>query len=418
MKKNLPALIVVLTATVLILLAQIFHYPSDIRDIVTGLCSTEASLAYPRSYVFFAPFFHWMDHWTLLSIKQHIIALIYLNAAWIFWRFFHRTGDFTIRNGVMEILKLSTFNIVIGIILTGIILVPRPMAKLVLKNDDLIIVDFHSHTNHSWDGRKSFSVEKNLAWHQKAGFNAAFITDHNAFDGAEAARNLTVNRSWPAILGLRGEEVSLYRSHWVLLGMGRRISNEPYDVGYEGIKNFVQEMNQFPGTMVIASLPEYWLYHWNDLNDFANWGVRGIEIVNSAPVAMDFTVELREKVVEFCKEKNLVMTGITDNHGWGSTAYVWNLVRLPGWRAIPRADLESVILSTIKKERFNSVQVVTRIKAETHDSPLRLIFDPPLQIWEGARSLPLSHAVVTLIWFWASFGLYCKRKQSDSFSNN
>ena len=54
----------------------------------------------------------------------------------------------------------------------------------------------------------------------------------------------------------------------------------------------------------------------------------------------------------------------------------------------------------MRQKRFNAVQVVVRVKAESPDRPWMLVVDPLLQIWEGSRSLPFWQAVSFLMWIW------------------
>ncbi len=49
---------------------------------------------------------------------------------------------------------------------------------------------------------------------------------------------------------------------------------------------------------------------------------------------------------------------------------------------------------------------VVRHKAESPDHPWMLVVDPLLQIWEGARSPPIAHAVSFLIWIWVPLVLF------------
>src|SRR5581483_1362006 len=68
------------------------------------------------------------------------------------------------------------------------VLVPRPMGRLVTDLPDTLLIDFHSHTSFSHDGRPSFTPDHNRQWHRLQGYDASFITDHNRVDGAETAK--------------------------------------------------------------------------------------------------------------------------------------------------------------------------------------------------------------------------------------
>jgi len=93
------------------------------------------------------------------------------------------------------------------------------------------------------------------------------------------------------------------------------------------------------GGLSIASLPEYWRYHWDDLGAFVVGGVDGFEIVNCAPKALGFSSNLRRQVVTLAGSHDLMVVGASDNHGWGKVTCVWN-VSLPGAQgSTPTASL-------------------------------------------------------------------------------
>jgi hypothetical protein len=386
-----------------VLAGQVFPHPSAVRDAVTGEFPSFASIAYPKIYLFFSPFLQFADHFTVLSIRQHIAFFAFLNAAWFLFRAF---GGRKKRTPVHRVLREAglwlAFVLVYASAAAAVILIPRPMARIALSDPDRLAVDFHSHTSYSWDARKSFTPEQNMRWHSRAGFDAAFITDHNRVDGATEAWELFLEGEPPrSMIPLRGEEVSLHQSHWALLGNETLVPNGPYDRGLDGIRDFLTMVKQSPGLVAVASLPEYWLYHWeNGLEQFAGWGASGFEIVNSAPQALEFTPAQRRRVAEFCRERNLIVTGITDSHGWGSTAYVWNILKIPGWKELPPEELERAVISALKAGGYGASQVLVRVRAEPAESALGLIFDPVKQIGAAVRTIPPAQAASCLFWLW------------------
>jgi len=400
-------LTIAIVLTVAIVLGQVFGHPSDIKDIVTGQFNKGIRLYYPITYLLFAPFFQIADHLTILSTRQHIAFGSAINLFWIGIRLLKLFGTpFSIRLFLIEVGKVLLLNLGFFMVFVVAVLVPRPMARLELDDKDLLAFNIHSHTHASGDGRRSFSPLKNMIWHEKGGFHANFITDHNVIQGSVEGREISLSREpHPGMISMRGEEVSLFRSHWILLGNQTLLKKEQYDTGYGGIKSFLQKVSQEKDQMVIASLPQYWQDHWDNLDDFLAWGVQGFEIVTSSPRALDFTPSLRSRIVKMSKENNLLMVGGSDNHGWGSTVYVWNLVRFPNWRGIPPERREEELIQLLRQKRFNAVQVVVRHKAASPDHPWMLVVEPLLQIWEGARSLPFFQAVSILMWIWVPLTL-------------
>ena len=398
--------------TLLLFLGQSFKTPNTVKDIVTGTYPLDCFLYFPKSYLFFSPFFSLFDHLTLLSLKQHVAFILLCVLIWILFRSIHLVHrPITLQRLFKELGKFILFGMSYLLVIALAVFLPRPLASLRVNNPDLLVVDFHSHTNSSWDARKSFTSEKNIDWHFKAGFDACFITDHNVFNGSLLSYARAM-KGESKILSFLGEEVSLHESHWVVLGLKELIPNGPYDQGKYGLEIFLKEMRKDPKILVIASLPEYWKYHWNsDLDDFANWGLSGFEIVNSAPLALDFDESFRNQIIGFCRKHNLFMTGVTDNHGWGFTNYVWNIIELPGWRKLPTKDIESALLRLLREKRFNAVKVIVRVKKEAKTGWVHLLIDPILVLWTLFRTLPFNQIFSWLFWIWLPyFFINFKRK--------
>ncbi len=401
--------------TAVIIFGQLFGMPGEIKDAVTGSLIFGASLKFPWPYTACPIFFHFADRFCILSVRQMISLTIFLNLGWIMYRLLLFWGKGWSWSGLgREGVRYFFFQVVYFCAIAFAVLVPRPMAKLELSDPELLAVDFHSHTNHSWDARRSFTPIRNLQWHRSAGFHAAFITDHNRITGSREAIE-TQGFGALGIVPLQGEEVSLFTSHWAVLGVRELINNSEYDRGMDGIRDLLQYLNLKKETIVIASLPEYWKYHWPDgLEKFSQWGVNGFEIVNSAPQALDMPPSVRNQVIDFCRVHNLIMTGITDSHGWGSTVYAWNLLRIPGWKNTPKPELEARIIKHLQENRFKAVQVAVRVKAEMPEKLWGLILDPILQFWSLARSLTSIHAIGFLIWLWSPWGIWYALKKEDT----
>ena len=155
---------------------------------------------------------------------------------------------------------------------------PASRAPLVTPESGVTVLDFHSHTAASHDGRHGWSPERVAAWHAAQGFQAAYITDHNVpFDGFDDA----------VIPLLPGAEWSVYRQHIIQLGVTPRLDLTPYSQDTPGMVSLFAALHA-QGAIAIASLPEYWRNHWDDLDLFVAAGVDGFEIATWAPKALEF----------------------------------------------------------------------------------------------------------------------------------
>ena len=352
-------------------------------------------------YVLFAPFCGISDRLTLLSFHQARFALAY-----IFIGFFLLLGW---RRG----LKASGCFI---LFLVWVVLIEHPMARLVPTDPDTLLIDFHSHSNVSHDGRPSFTAERNMRWHEEQGYNASFITDHNRVENTQKAKAISrVNWRETGYRSLEGEEVSLWKTHLVILGNHARVDNRPFDTDSSKIEAFIKEMNRQKIT-VIASIPEYWWYHWDvgvstggTFHDFVTWGINGFEIVNSAPKALDFPPSYRARIVELCRQNNLFMTGISDNHGYGYATAVWNAMQIPGWHTMDPDQLEKAVLSTLKTKKFQAVEVLERTRYNP-GTFLELLVAPLNDAGLYWRSLQPWEAVSWVAWIWVAFIVLRKRR--------
>jgi predicted metal-dependent phosphoesterase TrpH len=380
----------------LVLLSQAFSLPSPIRDAATLQWTTGFSIHYPIWHLIFTPFCSVADTITVLGLlEEKVIAVWFLCFCFL-------TGK--PRRGILAFFLLLVF-------LAWGALIPRPMGRLVASDPDTLIIDFHSHTQYSHDGRHMFTPERNRLWHRNQGYNASFITDHNLVDAAQIAKQMS-RQDWSTLgyRSLEGEEVSLQKTHLVILGNHERVNNKPYDGDVAKIQGFVADMHK-KGYPVVASLPEYWLYHWGQgVQDFVNWGMDGFEIINSAPKAQDFPLQDRLQIVNLCHRQNLFMTGISDNHGYGYATAVWNAMSIPGWQKMDPDRLEKAVLDTLATKRFSAVQVLERVRY-VPQSIQGLIFSPIIISWYYWRSLQPWQAISWVLWIWGFLFLCpCRKK--------
>jgi predicted metal-dependent phosphoesterase TrpH len=301
-----------ITVTILVIAGAFAPLPAVV-DAVTGAPAGNADLARPALYVMLAPISNLLDAVTFLSMTRAIWFLV----SWV------------VVLGGLGLLLPGTrgrriLRAVLGTLLpfgvaAAAVLLPRPVPVLTtseLPQSGLTIVDYHSHTDRSHDGRKGWTLERLGSWHAEQGFQAAYITDHNTpFMGS--------NDDGPIPL-LPGVEWSVYQQHVVVLGTVTPIDLAPYSHDTPGMVGLFAAMHS-QGALAIASLPEYREHHWADLEQFVAAGVDGFEIVNCAPKALAFSGAERHAVIALAQRHDLLVTGASDNHGWGKVTCVWNL---------------------------------------------------------------------------------------------
>ncbi|MEK9146468.1 MAG: hypothetical protein AAB339_12750, partial [Elusimicrobiota bacterium] len=281
-KTNLRVAAIPAAATLFILAAQVFRFPSALKDAATGEFLPGYSLEFPWGHLLSAPFSAWADQITFNSLAQHKVLLLYiLLGFWAFLAWRKSSGERKenagppLRRAVPGVLGAYALYLAAALaFLSWAMLYPRPAARLRLGSPEELAVDFHSHTRYSHDGRASFTPRANMDWHRGMGFDAGFITDHNLAEGSEAAAE-----SWKGgeeYRPLRGVEISLHRTHVVVLGNRAPIDNREYDGSLEGVKRFLGDCRKRFGGLPVLSLPEYWRHHWERLDEMAGWGAAGV----------------------------------------------------------------------------------------------------------------------------------------------
>jgi len=306
-------------ALVALLLVTAFSSLPPLVDAVTGSPPGDVELARPVLYTALAPLSDTLDALTFFSLERARWALAVWAIALAAWG--------ALRPGtVLRRVSLALAG-PIGIVLLGgaTLLLPRPVPRLVAADSGTTIIDYHAHTEASHDGRPGWTLARLADWHARQGFEASYVTDHNVIF------NLPITEP---IRLLPGVEWSVYRQHVVALGPVRPIARDSFGSSTDRMLRLFGEL-QRQGALGIASLPEYWRNHFEDLDAFVAAGVDGFEIVNCAPKALGFPAPLRRQVLALAQHHDLVVLGASDNHGWGQVTCVWNISQpgIHGYRA-------------------------------------------------------------------------------------
>jgi len=303
-------------ALLAILLITAFRPLPPLVDAVTESPPGDVELVLPATYVVLAPLSNTLDALTFFSMSRAYWALIVWAAALAVWGA-TRSGTLRRRIGLAVIGPIGL------VLLSGAaVILPRPVPHLVAADSVSTIIDFHAHSEASHDGRRGWTFARLAAWHAQQGFQASYVTDHNVIF------NLPITD--PVRL-LPGVEWSVYRQHVVALGPVQAIVRDSFGSSMPRMLRLFAELER-QGAVGIASLPEYWRNHAEDLDDFVAAGADGFEIVNCAPKALGFPAPLRRQVVALAQQHDRLVVGASDNHGWGQVTCVWNLTR-PGTRA-------------------------------------------------------------------------------------
>lgn len=336
---------------------------APLRDAATG-AAADAHLRLSPAFLALAPLNNTLDALSLLSVREHAVVWFVLGAVYIAWRVRRRlTRQVSPRGWMREFRVLGiALACLIAVYATGA-LVSRPMAALALptRDSDLVTIDFHSHTNASHDGRTWFTPARNREWHAAAGFDAAYISDHFTFAGAEIGTRANPARSgagtvlFSAIECLEGGEhvnvLGVTAADYVLFN-GRYIAPAAVEAAISAGR---------PRPVIVQTIP-------GALTRLPRLGMPGvvpvaaIELSDAAPRGLSDGDRDRTRILALADSLGLAVVAGSDNHGWGRTAAAWSVMLVPGWRALTPDTLERRVEDGIRIGGRHAVQVIERTR--------------------------------------------------------
>ena len=386
-------------AITLLVLAGALAGPAALADPATGGgVPASVSLKVGFGYVLLAPILNVMDTLSLQTLGQHyafLISLILLYAGWRILR--KRTARELTRRAAIEagvaVLALAGLLAFYGYGMVG----PRPMAGLVVSDPGLLAVDMHSHTGASHDVRDSFTAESNRAWHEAAGFHAAYVSDHRTWDGAAAATQGNPSRAGQGVVLLPAVELK-YKSYYAsILGDACR-----YWDAIEGNDLLPDPLHrdraERPEPTLILTLPE--TLEGVPEHDADSLGFVAIEINDASPRGLRQSRRDRERILYLADSLDLALVAASNNHGWGRTAAAWTLVHLPDWRSLAPDRLGRAIEQKLHRDRRYATTVVERRMPYAGESPLQLAATLPAMTWQMFGGIGARERASWLAWTW------------------
>ena len=394
-------------ATAVLLLGKLFPLP-ELRDALNGLVFDGGRLSYSNAYIAFSPLYDLLDAMALLTVQQHYGLIGSVLLAWLFIRWRMASGAPGAARWLHELRSLAIVLASIVALYAFGVFVPRPMARLRVYDTDIAVVDVHSHTNASHDGRRGFDVEANRAWHAAAGFDVSYVSEHLSADGVkswrEVERGLKANpvHAGDATVIATAIEAHSGTEHVIILGATAR-DMDMFDAPDHLRANARLSTGAVP--VVIQTIP-------GTLANFARSGIDtllpsiAIEVNDAAPRGLAQNLRDRPLITRMVDSLNLATVAASDNHGWGRTAASWTLVRVPGWRGLPGDTVAARIEEIIRTRRRLSVRAIERRTPQVGPRVSELILTVPLMLWEMNATLGPQQRLSWLVWTWgiAHFG--------------
>lgn len=364
-----------------------------------------ATLRTPFLYDLFAPASNILDAITILSPAQYWATFILCAVCFIAATLIRQ------RRALGYFCPVRTLRCAVGVLggtvaMLGIMLIaPRPMASLSLSDSDLIAVDFHSHTEASHDGRAGFTAERNREWHQRSGFDAAYVTDHRTFDGAldGEARNPAVSGDGTVLLP--GVELRDGSEHLLLIGVDpRRMKITSPD--WQGAA-VAADGGPVPPILVLVMPGDILHIPRSELSGAVR--LAGIEASDGSPRGLAQSATARATILSTSSRLGLALVAGSDNHGWGRLAPAWSVLRIPGWRRLTPAQLDVEIRRTIVTRGTSSVQVIERRTASPSHNAVEAALGGVTAGLVMARTMSSEERVSWIAWSWGLCALSLRR---------
>jgi hypothetical protein len=357
-----------------------------IRDAGSLAGVGEARLDVSPAYMSIAPISSILDTLTLLTVGQHIALLLWVIGVFVVWRVARARR----RRTSLGERRLCCHRPAARDFSDRMPPAPwpsRPMAQLAVSDESVIAIDFHAHTKYSHDGRAGWTDDDVRRWQRGAGFNAAYITDHRTFEGAE--RGIASN---PGVAGegtilLQGVEAGYNGEHVNVLSAGRRykgvLTADLRDIDEQSLMLAAM----FPATtpLLIETIPGN-LSKVLVPNPRGVPPVQAIEIVDGSPRGLSQGRRDRARIVHLADSLNLALVSGSDNHGWGRVAPAWTLMRIPGWRGMPTDSLSRRIEDVLRVTRREATRVIERRVADGQN-PVALALTAPVVAWRMLTTL-------------------------------
>lgn len=380
----------------MLVLATVAFAQSPLRDAVTHGDVTGMRLAISREFAMVAPFCAVLDMQSLFTVPQHIAVLVTLLIGFVVWRVlaFARSTTYPVWRQELGSLVIVLL-VPIGLLLINV-LMPRPMARLVVDDASLVSVDVHAHTASSHDARPDWTQARVRDWHEKSGFHVAYITDHKRFGGAIDAVATNPQRAGDGVVLLSGLEMRSRGQHVNVLSMTQ--AETSFVVHGD---HLVQGIRLADGRapLIVQTIPF-------NFAGFSGPGqdtlpvTRAIELNDGAPRGLTTGLKRHAEILRLADSLNLALVAGSDNHGWGNTASGWTLVRVPGWRDMSPAAL-AVALETEMGRGRAATQVVERRTPVLLSIP-QVAMTVPIALISAARGLTMPERVSWIAWGWTS----------------
>ena len=373
--------------------------PPALQEPVGGSAPLGTRLDVGWGYLLLAPLFNVLDTLSLLTLDQHYAVLATLIAAFVAWRALRRRSarGWLARIGIEAGVAAGCLLGLVAFYGYGI-LGPRPMAALAVEDPASIIVDFHSHTDHSHDGRDGFDAEDNRAWHAAAGFHAVYVSDHRTYQGFAEGADRNPERAGEGTVLLPALEIKYAGKYASALGAAWRYRHamDGNDLIADSLYRVVAA--GAPRPTLVLTIPG----GLDDIpaEDGRTIGYVAVEVNDASPRGLEQSRRDRATILALADSLDLALVASSNNHGFGRTAAAWTVLQLPGWRSMTPQRLSQAIEETLHTHRREASRVVERRIPYPGSSVPALAVTAPAITWQMFGGIGAAERVSWLLWAW------------------
>lgn len=368
------------------ILVVFFSYPAAIHNALTHAPEKGYEIHISVWRILFEPFFGPLIFLLRTPNALTLYAGMFILAVVLSWQSLRRSGPVQPRLRHWFNAAAICSLLFLAVLLVAII-APLPVDVIRNQNQDIILLNPHSHSHYSHDGL--VSPDRLMTWHAQQGFDAFFITDHNQHENTLAlVAEQRAGRITEKPLVLAGMEYS-GSNHILLLGLTRPFNSKDYPD-----QTAIDTCHAQRGAAVIA--------HWftpsrqtHDIPFYIAAGCDGFEIVNKANGAFN-AGSSAEPVIAACNRAQLIMMAGCDWHGYGQACQSWTGLTIPGWHDKSQIDQQESILEIFRRHQQDKIAVLV-----LHDRPsnsLPVWLQPALFFLDYSRSLNYWQLASWFVW--------------------
>ncbi len=409
MNRNLQGILkhsaLIVLILVMVVLSTLFHKPIEIIDGLTSDPVSGFGIHISAWRILFEPFtgpllFYLRADQPLLEFAILFLWIIVFSLIFTLLRLFlptKKARENPNANGLLLWLKSLLLIVATWLgLLWLIIYLPLPSNTIVNQTEDNILINTHSHTEYSHDG--IISTKRLQRWHKRNGFDAFFITDHNHHERTmEAVQEQDLGRLPGEPLMIIGEEFS-GSNHMTLLGLKRNFITRGLSD-----QQVIDSTHEDQGIVIVA--------HWFDderksIPYFLDMGVDGFEIANQGS-GLKYEQRIFSAITEACASNGLIMTGVVDYHGYGSSCFAWNALEIPGWHQMDPEQKRESIIEVLRSRDMSRIRVLLYHDRNVFERS-RVLLSPHYSFVNYFRTLNILQLLSWILWLILLRILYAK----------